>query len=911
MTLLDHALAYAKRGAEVFPLNADKTPATAKGFYDATTDAGQITAWWARNPDYLIGCRVPDGVVVLDIDPRHNGDKVWNALEMSYGAVDTGRLHHSGRNDGGFHVWFKHPGGKLSTKTLTKWAENNDVAGVTETGKPTCGIDILHHEYRYTILPPSPHAVTGQPYAWDNEGAPAIMPPWLASTLEPPAQPPAAPPRPQLGSSESIADWYTATARWGGILAGWTLVYGDGESDGSKWRHPTATASWSATIRHGCLFVYSPNTDYDETEPSSPNGYTKFKAYAVSQHHGDMSAAGRAARILKDGEPIRATTPALAPTTDTPPESAATDAVEPWPAAVPLQGQRECPSFPVNVLPDWMAAQARQVGQEMQYGPDLPAQLAITAVSLCTSGRVSVRVDGPWVEGTNIYTVTAMNASAGKSPAVKYMLGPITKFEIDLIERSAALVEDREIERRVLEKERDDAVRGANGTLAKSVGDELRKIPPIAPPRLVAEDVTPEKLAMLMADQGGRMALISTEGGLFQIMAGRYSDGSNLDIFLQSWSGDDISQDRVGRESLVIRNARLTIGLTVQPSVIAALGDNGEFMGRGLAARFMYSIPHNTVGERDKRRRSTWDDSIAATYADHLGRIARRFIKGDCTPQLTLSDEAHGVFVDWQQGHEDRMGYNGDLEYLAEWVSKMHSSVCRLAAVIHVAERDFDTPNGLEIEVDTMLRAMVVGDYWVAHAMIAGDLWGADPEIGKATRLLAWAEKRRSEHGDDFSIRDAMRGLRKLFPKAESCIPALQILIESGWLRTESPMADWGRSRGGQSATFTLRPETGDEHTFDSITTRSGEKVTESGACGQVVTHVTHVPKGVSKLNQSITKDLRMGGPRDMGDMGDNYEHTFSEETDQIATEHQSTTECEHTTAPDPDDAPFDPNAPF
>ena len=66
------------------------------------------------------------------------------------------------------------------------------------------------------------------------------------------------------------------------------------DEDGAIWLHPTATSSCSATIRNGCLFVYSPNTPFDVTEGGSPKGYTKFRAYAVLEHGGDMSAAARA-----------------------------------------------------------------------------------------------------------------------------------------------------------------------------------------------------------------------------------------------------------------------------------------------------------------------------------------------------------------------------------------------------------------------------------------------------------------------------------------------------------------------------------------------------------------------------------------------------------------------------------------
>jgi replicative DNA helicase len=861
VNLVDHALGYAQQGALVFPLTPGKTPYTENGMKDGTADPVQIANWWNQYPDALIGCRIPERLVVLDIDPRHGGDKVWNALITSYGGFPIGRQHHSGRNDGGFHAWGNHPGGKLSTKRLVEWALANDCATQVKTTsgklKWTCGIDILHHGHRYSILPPSPHPVTGQPYEWDIQGEPLDFPGWLTDLLAPPApkQTPPTPARPRDDfSADSIADWYTAQARWSDILVGWQVVGGDGEHDGSKWRHPNASAEWSATITHGCLFVYTDQTDFDQTEADEPHGYTKFRAYAELHHSGNMSDAARAAREMRDGS-----TGWTVPTAKKVDEPTSPPREEEWPEPIPLIGQRECPPFPVHVLPDWMADQARQVAVEMQYPPDLPAQLAITAVSLCISRRVSVQVDGPWVEGTNIYTVTAMNASAGKSPAVKHMFGPINDFEVDLIEAAAKEIDDRELERKLIEKDIADALKRNDKTQAGTFTDELRSKPPIAKPRLIAEDITPEKLAMVMAEQGGRLALVSTEGGVFQIMAGRYSEASNLDIFLQAWSGDNITQDRVGRESLIIRDARLSVALTVQPIVLTQIGDNGEFKGRGLLARFMYAIPPSTVGTRDRRRRSTWDQAIADRYADRLRSLARRFIKDDCLPVLRLSDAAYEVFTDWQQGHEARMGYNGDLEHLAEWVSKMHSTVCRLAGVIHMAERDdrveeMTGPLLSEITEETMLRAIVVGDYWVAHARIAGDMWGADPEVDKALRLLRWAQKRRADEGDVFTIRDAMRGLRKQFPKAEAAIPALQILTESGWVRADMPISEWGRGRGGQSAIFTLRPES----------------TTHSATCGQVVTHVTHVPRGESEETHSLTTHTRMPDPRDMGDMGDN-----------------------------------------
>jgi hypothetical protein len=69
--LLRAAVALAEKGKPVFPCSpSNKRPITTNGFKDATTNIQQISDWWRKNPDALIGMPTGaiTGVSVVDVD---------------------------------------------------------------------------------------------------------------------------------------------------------------------------------------------------------------------------------------------------------------------------------------------------------------------------------------------------------------------------------------------------------------------------------------------------------------------------------------------------------------------------------------------------------------------------------------------------------------------------------------------------------------------------------------------------------------------------------------------------------------------------------------------------------------------------------------------------------------------------
>jgi Bifunctional DNA primase/polymerase, N-terminal len=87
-------LQYAARGLLVFPL----APGTIKpckgshGYKDATRDPDVIRRWWWQTPRANIGIATGavSGLLILDVDPRHDGPVSLAALEQKHGRLPPG-----------------------------------------------------------------------------------------------------------------------------------------------------------------------------------------------------------------------------------------------------------------------------------------------------------------------------------------------------------------------------------------------------------------------------------------------------------------------------------------------------------------------------------------------------------------------------------------------------------------------------------------------------------------------------------------------------------------------------------------------------------------------------------------------------------------------------------------------------
>ena len=146
--------------------NPGKHPRVERGCLDATTDPETIRRWWTQWPDAGLAIATGGGLVVIDVDPRHDGDDTMATLRERLGPLpDTVEALTGG---GGRHVYLSAPEGVRNSASAL--GPGVDVRG----------------EGGYVVAPPSVHA-SGRAYGWEASSRPEEVPvaevpaEWLAA----------------------------------------------------------------------------------------------------------------------------------------------------------------------------------------------------------------------------------------------------------------------------------------------------------------------------------------------------------------------------------------------------------------------------------------------------------------------------------------------------------------------------------------------------------------------------------------------------------------------------------------------------------------------------------------------------------------------------------------------------------
>lgn len=723
---LKMSLEYAKRGIRVFPLcwpdvngncgcgrnhigrDIGKVPLTEHGLKDGNIDVNKIKHWWTMWPKANIGlvCGHASSFFVVDVDAHSGGIDSLNGLENKYGKLDTLKITTGG---GGYHFYFKYPPDEIEIRNKPNIGGYQGVETRGEGG--------------YVVAPPSLHR-TGKRYGFADQREIKEAPGWLINMVRVPNRP-----------TNSSAD------------AGMISSIPEGS------RNNTLISMAGVMTRKGFpeSAIYAALVETNNKQCNPPLAETEIRKIVKS-----------ATRYAPEKTIFN--------------NNLTTQTQLEWETPLPFVKNTGEP-FPIDVLPQTVKNFVEAQSTALQVPADLVASMVIGVGAAASSGRCTIRINQEWIEPLNLFIVTALPSGERKSPVVRVVTSPLEERERSLAETHRPEIETQKSEREVLEAQLQAAKTkaakaGARDRKGKemaeviSLSEELANFHLQKTPRLLADDATSEAVTTLLSENEGRIAIMSTEGGLFETLAGRYSEHiPNIDVYLKGYSGDPIRVDRKSRAPEFIRKPALTLCLTVQPDVIGDLMLSKIFRGRGLLARFLYSLPHSMVGYR-----STMTVLVPEELRKQWRQIIMNILKlpdmlDGHEHEIKLSTAADGIFQQFRAEAEKRLRPEGDLSGIADWGNKFPGNVARIAGILHLfCHSENGQPWDILISKSTIQAAIAIGNYYLEHALVAFQLMGTDPNVDKARRL--WAIIKSQRHGR-FSQRELHQSLRRTFTSAD------------------------------------------------------------------------------------------------------------------------------------------------
>lgn len=430
------------------------------------------------------------------------------------------------------------------------------------------------------------------------------------------------------------------------------------------------------------------------------------------------------------------------------------DTILEWTDPIPLDTPYR-PPFPVQALPPVVRDVVEAVAEETQTPPDLPALVALGAISASVGGKYEIIVEGTWTEPVHGQMLCVLDSANRKSSVFRTMTAAIrtherqrasedrkgvARWQADRRVREAKL---KKLEQQASEPDRSGKPKAADLDLQiAAMAEELAGERPPRITRIIADDATAEKLAQLLADQRGALAVMSAEGGFFANIGGRYSDQPNLDTVLKGHAGDEIRVDRIGREPEYIPRPALTICIATQPETVRELGNIRGFVGKGAAARLWPSFPTSTVGVRKLRSEPVpetvslkWNAMITCLLKHPLHTATDA--DGYALPvQLRLSRNARAVLLQFQEWIEPNLKDDGVLGGIKAWGGKLAGAAVRIAGLLHLVElAHSDEPQAIPISDFTMTQAITIAEYFAAHTRLLYDRLGQHDDL-EATRAV-------------------------------------------------------------------------------------------------------------------------------------------------------------------------------
>lgn len=480
----------------------------------------------------------------------------------------------------------------------------------------------------------------------------------------------------------------------------------------------------------------------------------------------------------------------------------------------PVLFDAELPNIDADYVPGCLGEFARAVSKSIQVPEGMAVMLGLAAVSTALQKKIIVSVEqgNDYKEHANIWAVIVADPSERKSPALREMMAPVTAWEQAKFDELKDEMIQNQVKRDVIDENikqlKKDAAKEQGNEERQKLLDEINALRGDMPdemkaPMLWTGNVTTERLEQLLVDNNEKMAVVTDEGGIFEVMAGLYNNGkANMDIYMQGYSGNPVRSDRASR-SAHLRNPLLTFGIAIQPKVLQGLsrGSKQAFRGTGLLSRFLYYQCESQRGQRFFGKQVQMDNDIKDRYHNRIKELLDIDVDydefGNPEPtKLYLDDEARDLWINFYDEVESKLAPGGEFDQIADWAGKLSGNTLRVAGLYHVLERGLDD---VVINAETMQKVLSLMQVLIPHAKSALSAASNSSVEADAKTVYEWIIRIGKP---EFNKRDCHRGNQSKFPKADDMDSTFDELVSRNIIRPKGRL----KANGRPSATYEVNP---------------------------------------------------------------------------------------------------------
>lgn len=436
---------------------------------------------------------------------------------------------------------------------------------------------------------------------------------------------------------------------------------------------------------NGCMYLHSTGTIYPHEKQVSA-----YAAYTYKHHNGDFSASAKAIYSDGYGERIKMPAPEISD-----------DILEQKKKVL-----KEKIIFPLDIFPKPYQNYILDCHNTLDSTIDYMGCALLWSLSVIVGNSCVIEVKRNWIEKPIVWIACVGKAGIGKTPSINNIIRPLEKENQNEIKRFFNQLEKYEHFESLSKEE-------------KKYSEEVKKPKKT---QFIANDITVEALIQMHQESKNAVGIFKDElAGWFKDM-NKYREGSDLELWLSSWSGKAINLNRVNVSSNAFLNSPFMPVLGgIQPSILNNFYTD-ENKDNGFIDRVLLSYPDLKVEGYNDNEMSV---EIINWFNNNVTNLYRK-IKKDVF--IDENDEIESVkFVfnkeakkEWKRifNKITKMQNSDETnEYLKSMLPKQKSYIPRFSILLHLLAIDAEDENmSDEISQNSILKAEKLSDYFIKMA---------------------------------------------------------------------------------------------------------------------------------------------------------------------------------------------------